>query len=108
MVICIRQIMNAFRTPLMRHSSQDSWHRISRESKRMRTKCRPQPDLQRDIETQERRNPFYGKGFERSGRPDLNRRPPVPQTGALPNCATSRRRQVRGCACIATLAEATA
>ena len=30
-----------------------------------------------------------------SGRPDLNRRPPVPQTGALPNCATSRRRQVR-------------
>ena len=27
-----------------------------------------------------------------SGRPDLNRRPPVPQTGALPDCATPRRR----------------
>ena len=26
-----------------------------------------------------------------SGRPDLNRRPPVPQTGALPDCATPRR-----------------
>src|SRR5262245_50630790 len=26
-----------------------------------------------------------------SGRPDLNRRPPVPQTGALPGCATPRR-----------------
>ena len=25
-----------------------------------------------------------------SGRPDSNRRPPVPQTGALPSCATSR------------------
>src|SRR3972149_3693714 len=25
-----------------------------------------------------------------SGRPDLNRRPPVPQTGALPDCATPR------------------
>jgi hypothetical protein len=25
-----------------------------------------------------------------SGWPDLNRRPPVPQTGALPSCATSR------------------
>src|SRR3546814_8223948 len=25
-----------------------------------------------------------------SGRPDLNRRPPVPQTGALPGCATPR------------------
>jgi hypothetical protein len=27
-----------------------------------------------------------------SGRPDLNRRPPVPQTGALPDCATPRER----------------
>src|SRR6185503_1129928 len=29
-----------------------------------------------------------------SGRPDLNRRPPVPQTGALPDCATPRVRRV--------------
>jgi hypothetical protein len=27
-----------------------------------------------------------------SGRPDLNRRPPAPRAGALPGCATSRRR----------------
>ncbi len=26
-----------------------------------------------------------------SGRLDLNQRPPVPETGALPDCATSRR-----------------
>ena len=47
--------------------------------------------------------PFAGEDFGRtppsechfvrgiwSGRPDLNRRPPVPQTGALPDCATPR------------------
>ena len=28
-----------------------------------------------------------------SGRPDSNRRPPVPRTGALPCCATARQRQ---------------
>jgi hypothetical protein len=29
-----------------------------------------------------------------SGRPDSNRRPPVPQTGALPDCATPREPRV--------------
>jgi hypothetical protein len=28
--------------------------------------------------------------FSESGRPDLNRRPPEPHSGALPGCATSR------------------
>ncbi len=32
----------------------------------------------------------YGRGEKWSGRPDLNRRPPVPQTDALPDCATPR------------------
>ena len=29
-----------------------------------------------------------------SGRPDLNRRPPVPQTDALPGCATARNKEL--------------
>src|SRR5579864_5114426 len=33
-------------------------------------------------------NPSY---FTWSGRPDLNRRPPEPHSGALPSCATARR-----------------
>jgi hypothetical protein len=53
----------------------------------MRTKCRPRPDLRRNIETRERRNPRRSEGFEPSGRPDLNRRPPVPQTNpTVPTC----------------------
>ncbi len=28
--------------------------------------------------------------FTKSGRPDSNRRPPEPHSGALPDCATSR------------------
>ena len=42
----------------------------------------------------DRADVFPGVTFVRekwSGRPDLNRRPPVPQTGALPDCATPRR-----------------
>src|SRR4051794_34286612 len=40
-----------------------------------------------------RRLPWEARSHRRiwSGRPDLNRRPPVPQTGALPGCATPRR-----------------
>ena len=38
-----------------------------------------------------RASPFGGRLFTWSGRQDLNLRPPVPQTGALPSCATARR-----------------
>ncbi len=31
-----------------------------------------------------------GPGKYQSGWPDLNRRPPAPKAGALPNCATAR------------------
>lgn len=32
-----------------------------------------------------------------SGRADLNRRPPVPKTGALPDCATPRKIRIKVC-----------
>ena len=42
------------------------------------------------VAMRERRNPRRSKGFVWSGWPDLNRRPLVPQTSALPDCATAR------------------
>ena len=35
----------------------------------------------------------YGRRIRQSGRSDLNRGPPAPKAGALPNCATPRREQ---------------
>ena len=39
---------------------------------------------------QEGPEPLRGSGTNLSGRPDSNRRPPEPHSGALPGCATSR------------------
>ena len=50
----------------------------------------PRASAQHDM--QERRVPDLasGKASRRSGRLDLNQRPPAPKAGALPGCATSR------------------
>ena len=37
---------------------------------------------------------LYRKGFSQSERWDLNPRPPLPQSGALPSCATPRARKI--------------
>src|SRR3954465_3179312 len=39
---------------------------------------------------QEREKPRVCRAFRKSGRQDLNLRPPGPQPGALPDCATPR------------------
>ena len=51
---------------------------------------------ERDAATSNKKTPLYagfsGRWgfFDWSGRQDLNLRPPVPQTDALPSCATAR------------------
>ena len=45
---------------------------------------------------QERRKPCVSRAFVTSGRQDLNLRPPGPQPGALPDCATPRGMSVAG------------
>ncbi len=42
------------------------------------------------------RNVLQGLSLMQSGRPDLNRRPPAPEAGALPGCATPRERRSGG------------
>ncbi len=48
------------------------------------------------VENRETLTARHGKNYrggKLSGRQDLNLRPPVPKTGALPSCATPRRKQ---------------
>ena len=55
---------------------------------RIWTKIGPTEDLQSDVPVPTK--PCVSRAFARSGRQDLNLRPPGPQPGALPDCATPR------------------